>query len=196
MAYFSLLVIVIFNFALELREVTMDAIAPGMLWVAVSFAGVLGLNRTFVREQERGAIEGMLLSPVDRGSIYIGKFLGNLFFMLIVEVFTVPAFAIMFNLRTLGPGLIPALGLGTIGFAAVGTLFAAISVNTRAREVMLPVLLFPILVPVIIASVKSVGFAMLPDSFQLAIPWLNLMIAFDAIFLVVSYLVFEYALVD
>lgn len=194
MAYFSLLVVVIFNFALELRDVSLDAVAPGILWVSFSFAGILGLNRTFVREQERGAIEGLMLCPMDRSAIYLGKFAGNVIFMLLVEALTVPIFAVLFNLTTLGPGLIPALLLGTIGFAAIGTLFAALAVNTRTREVMLPVLLFPLLVPIIIAAVKATGFAISGRGFDPAVPWLNLMVAFDLIFVVVSYLVFGFAL--
>ncbi|GIW06749.1 MAG: heme ABC transporter permease [Dehalococcoidia bacterium] len=194
MAYFSLLVLIIFNFAIDLREVSVDAVAPGILWVSFAFAGVLGLNRTFVREQERNAIEGLMLCPVDRSAIYLGKFIGNVLFMLIVEALTVPLFILLFNLSAVGFGLVPALMLGTIGFASIGTLFAALAVNTRTREVMLPVLLFPVLVPIVIAAVKATGFAIGTISPDLAIPWLNLMIVFDLVFVVVSYLIFGYVL--
>ena len=194
MAYFALLVLVIFNFAIDLREVSPDAVAPGVLWVSIAFASVLGLNRTFVREQERSAIEGLMLCPIDRSAIYLGKFIGNVVFMLLVEAVTVPLLLVMFNLTALGFGLLPSLLLGTIGFAAVGTLLAALAVNTRTREVMLPVLLFPLLVPVVIAAVKSTGYAVGTIAPAAALPWLNLMVAFDLIFTVVSYLIFGYVL--
>ncbi|MFN8535326.1 MAG: heme exporter protein CcmB [Dehalococcoidia bacterium] len=194
MAYFSLLVLIIFNFAIDLREVSVDAVAPGILWVSFAFAGVLGLNRSFVREQERGAIEGLMLCPMDRSAIYLGKFAGNVVFMLTVEVLTVPVFVVMFNLSALGFGLLPALVLGTIGFASLGTLFAALAVNTRTREVMLPVLLFPLLVPIVISAVKATGYAIGTIAPAQAIPWLNLMVVFDLVFVVVSYLIFGYVL--
>jgi heme exporter protein B len=194
MAYFSLLVLIIFNFAIDLREVSVDAVAPGILWVSFAFASVLGLNRTFVREQERNAIEGLMLCPMDRSAIYLGKLAGNVVFMLVVEAITVPLFIVLFNLSSIGFGLIPALALGTIGFASLGTLFAALAVNTRTREVMLPVLLFPLVVPIVIAAVKATGFAIGALAPDRALPWLNLMVAFDIIFIVVSYLVFGYVL--
>lgn len=196
MAYFSLLVLIVFNFAIDLREVSVEAVAPGILWVSFAFAGVLGLNRTFVREQERNAIEGLMLCPVDRSTIYLGKFVGNVVFMLIVEALTIPLFLVLFNVSAIGWGIVPALLLGTIGFAALGTLFAALAVNTRTREVMLPVLLFPLIVPIVIAAVKATGFAIGTIAPDLAVPWLNLMIVFDVIFVVVSYLVFGYVLED
>jgi heme exporter protein B len=194
MAYFSLLVLIIFNFAIDLREVSVDAVAPGILWVSFAFASVLGLNRTFVREQERNAIEGLMLCPMDRSAIYLGKLAGNVVFMLVVEAITVPLFIVLFNLSSIGFGLIPALALGTIGFASLGTLFAALAVNTRTREVMLPVLLFPLVVPIVIAAVKATGFAIGALAPDRALPWLNLMVVFDIIFIVVSYLVFGYVL--
>ena len=194
MAYFALLVLIVFNFAIDLREVSVEAVAPGILWVSFAFAGVLGLNRTFVREQERNAIEGLMLCPIDRSAIYLGKLVGNVVFMLVVEAITVPLFIILFNVPSVGLGLLPALALGTVGFAALGTLFAALAVNTRTREVMLPVLLFPLIVPIIIAAVKATGFAFGTLAPDLAVPWLNLMLVFDIIFIVVSYLVFEYVL--
>jgi heme exporter protein B len=194
MAYFSLLVLIVFNFAIDLRDVSVEAVAPGILWVSFAFAGVLGLNRTFVREQERNAIEGLMLCPMDRSAIYLGKFVGNVLFMLIVEAVTVPLFLVLFNVTAVGWGILPALVLGTVGFAALGTLFAALAVNTRTREVMLPVLLFPLIVPIVIAAVKATGFAIGTIALDLAVPWLNLMIVFDVIFVVVSYLVFGYVL--
>lgn len=192
MFIFALLVVIIFNFAFELRRVEIDAIGPGILWVAFTFAGVLGLNRAFVLEKDRGCLEGLMLCPVDRSAIYVGKLVGNLIFMTVMEAIALPIFAILSNMPILQPGLIPIIFLGTLGFAAVGTLFSAMAVNTRTREVMLPVLLFPIVVPVIIAAVKATGQVLGGKPLSAVAGWLNMLITFDVIFLVVAFLTFEF----
>lgn len=196
MFVFALLAIVIFNFAFQLRgdDDSTGLIAPGVLWVAFTFAGVLGLSRSFIREKDRGCLEGLMLCPVDRSAIYVGKMLGNMVFMLAMEAIALPMFAVFFNLPILMPSLLLVVLLGTVGFAAVGTLFSAISVNTKAREVMLPILFFPIVIPVVIAAVKSTGQIFDGVSFEQSVPWINLMLAFDVIFLVVSFLSFEYVI--
>ncbi len=193
MFVFAFLVIVIFNFAFELQRLEPEAIAPGVLWVAFTFAGVLGLNRSFVLEKDKGCLEGLMLCPVDRGAIYLAKMVGNIIFISLMETIALPLFLALSNLP-LPWELLPIFLLGTIGFAAVGTLFAAISVNTRTREVMLPVLLFPVTVPVIIAAVKATGVVFAGGSLGGAGGWLNLLISFDAIFLVVAFVTFEYVL--
>lgn len=194
MFIFALLVIVIFNFAFELRVENIQEIAPGVLWVAFTFAGVLDLNRSFTLEKDKGCLEGLLLCPVDRSAIYLAKVLGNAIFMFVVEAIALPIFAVLFNLSIFGslPQLITIIILSTIGFAAVGTLFSAMSVNTKTREVMLPLLLFPIAVPVLIAAVKSTGKILDGSSFTEIASWLKLLVAFDIIFLVVSFLTFEF----
>lgn len=193
MFVFALMVVVIFNFAFELRVENVANVAPGVLWVAIAFAGVLGLNRSLVLEKDKGCLDGLILCPVDRSAIYLGKMIGNVVFMLAMEAVALPVFAVLFNLPLLTPAVLAVVGLGTVGFAAVGTLFAAIAVNTRTREVMLPVLLFPIIVPLLIAAVKSteaiVGSQNAGDA-----PWLGMLAAYGAIFLVVSTLTFEYVL--
>jgi len=142
MFLFALLVIIIFNFAFAPGTANINQLAPGILWVAFTFAGVLGLNRSFIFEKDRGSLQGLLLSPVDRGVIYLGKTLGNIIFISLVELITMPLFAIFFNLSLfhLIPRLALVLLISTVGFASAGTLLAAISVNTKAREVMLPIL--------------------------------------------------------
>jgi heme exporter protein B len=144
---FALMIVVVFNFAFELRVENVRQIAPGVLWVAFTFAGILALNRSFVVEREEGCIEGLRLTPVDRGAIYLGKFLGNTLFLLVTEACILPIFAVLFDVSVLNPVLWLIMVLGTVGFVAVGTLFAAMAVNTRAREAMLPLLLFPIAQP-------------------------------------------------
>jgi heme exporter protein B len=195
-AVFALLVLVIFNLAFDLRVENVAAVAPGVLWVTVSFAGVLSLGRVFARERDRGTLDGLLLAPVDRSALYLAKVLTSVVAMLVVEVVALPAFIALFNLVVDLPLLVLGLVLGTVGLAGVGTLFAAIAAHTRAREVMLPLLLFPIQVPVILATVKATGAAIQvpgldpPEIGQ----WLGLLVAFDALFLGLSVLLFDYAI--
>jgi heme exporter protein B len=155
----GLLTLVVLSFAFDpTSELRVEA-APGALWVAVIFAGVLGLNRSFLAERENECLQGLLLCPVDRGSIYLAKAVGNFLFMMAAQLVIVPIFIFFFNLPvSLGVvGVFLCLALGLLGFAAIGTLFAAISVRTRAREVMLPLLLLPLAVPIFIAGVKVTG---------------------------------------
>jgi heme exporter protein B len=191
---FALLVVVIFNFAFELRMDSVNVLAPGVLWVAFTFAGILALNRSMAQEREGGCVEGLMLTPVDRSAIYLGKLIANLLFMLISEALILPIFAILFGVPVLNLVLWLVIFLGTLGFAAVGTLFSAITVNTRAREALLPLLLFPLTVPVLIAAVKSTGALLDGHSFSEVYSWVRLLLAFDVISLVVSVLSFEYAL--
>ena len=187
---FALLVIVIFNFAFEPERV--GQVASGVIWVALTFAGVLGLSRSFVLEKDKGCLEGLMLCPVDRDAIYFGKMLGNLIFILVVAVIVLPIFFILFNLPIFQPALVLIVVLATIGFASVGTLFSALAVNTKAREIMLPILFFPIIAPVIIAAVKATGLVLAGESWSSLSSWLQIMAAFDIIFLVVSSWVFEF----
>jgi heme exporter protein B len=195
-AVFALLVLVIFNFAFDLRVENVAAVAPGVLWVTITFVGVLSLGRAFARERDRRTLDGLLLAPVDRSALYLAKVLTSIASMLVVEVVALPVFVGLFNLSVDLPLLVLALVLGTVGLAGVGTLFAAIAAHTRAREVLLPLLLFPIQVPVILATVRSTSAAIRvpgldpPDIGQ----WLGLLVAFDALFLGLSVLLFDYAI--
>ena len=190
---FTLLVLLIFNFALELTGDTIRAVAPGILWVTFIFAGMLTLGRTFARERERGALQGLMLAPLDRGALFAAKLLVNLILLGLVEIVALPAFIALYNLSLRPAPLLAVVALGTLGFATVGTLFAAVAANTRAREALLPLLLFPVLVPVIIGAVKATG-QTLPGTASGGPPWLSLLIAFDAIFLALSYAMFEYVI--
>ena len=196
MLVFSLLVIVMFYFAFEPGTDVVRELAPGILWVAFIFAGVLGLNKSFVSEKENDCIQGLLLSPADRSAIYLGKMISNVVFMGVVEAVALPAFAIFFNyqIAPVLPQLILVIFLATVGFASVGTLFSAMSVNTRAREVMLPILMFPVAVPVLIAAVKTTGKILAARSPAEYASWMKILVAFDVIFIVASVLTFEYVL--
>ena len=194
-AVFALLVLVIFNFAFDLRVETAAAVAPGVLWVTITFAGVLALGRAFARERDRGTLDGLLLAPVDRSALYLAKVIAMLASMLAVELIALPAFVGLFNLVVDLPLLVLGLLLGTLGLAGVGTLFAAIAAHTRAREVLLPVLLFPVQVPVVLATVKSTSAAVhMPGFDPPAVgQWLGLLVAFDAVFLALGVMLFDFA---
>ena len=192
MFVFSLLVIVIFSFAFELRVEDVREVAPGVLWVTFVFAGMLGLSRSFVLEKDKGCLEGLLLCPVDRSAIYFGKMLGNVIFMATVEAMIVPIFSILFNLSLFQPVLLLIVVLGTLGFAGVGTLFSAMAVHTRSREVMLPVLLFPIVAPAMIAAVKATGGILDGQPFSEIAHWIRLLVVFDVVFFAISFMTFDY----
>jgi heme exporter protein B len=192
MFVFALLTVIIFNFAFELRVPSMRMVVPGIIWVTIAFAGTLGLNRSFVIEQDKGSLAGLLLAPVDRSAIYFGKMLGNLLFILLVEVMLLPLIMIFFNLSLFTWQHLLVLFLGTFGFAAVGTVFSAIAVNTRAREVLLPILLFPVLLPVLIAGVKMTGALVDGESLSSVGNWLRMVVLYDVGFTILAYLTFGF----
>lgn len=192
MAVFAVLALLILNFAFDLRVPNKSTVAPGVLWVAIAFAGVLGLGRAFINEKDKGSLAGLLLAPVDRSAIYFGKMLANLVFILIVELFIVPLTVLFFNVSLISLSLLLVLLLGTMGFAIVGTVFSALAVNTRAREVLLPVLLFPVLLPVLVAGIRITIGLIEGQPLSDFSNWLGLMAIFDALFLVVAVLTFDY----
>jgi heme exporter protein B len=192
MLVFALLVILIFNFALELDAQARATVTAGVLWVTFAFAGTLGLSRSMAMEKDRGCLDGLLLAPVDRSAIYFGKAIGNLIFMFIVEVIVLPVYSVLYNTNLFLPGLLAVILLGSVGYVAVGTLLSSMAVQTRTRDVLLPILLFPLVIPVLIAAVKaSTGFlqGML---FTDILPWINLLIVYDVIFIAVAFMVFDY----
>ncbi len=192
MLVFSLLVILIFNFALELDVKVRESVTAGVLWTTFAFAGTLGLNRSMAVEKDRGCMDGLLLAPVDRSAIYFGKAISNLAFMLIVEIIVLPVYSMLYNINLFQPGLLLVILLGSIGYIAVGTLLAAMSVQTRTRDVMLPILLFPVAIPVLLASVKaSSGYLNGADFAEILAP-LNLLIVYDLIFIAVPLMFFEH----
>ncbi|MCG2769109.1 MAG: heme exporter protein CcmB [Anaerolineae bacterium] len=192
MFIFALQVIVIFSFAFEMRIANVRQVTPGVLWVTFIFTGTLGLNRSFAREKDRGCLEGLLLCPVDRSAIYFGKLLGNVIFMLIMEAIILPIFLVLFNVSLFQPALILIIVLGTLGYAGVGTLLSAMAAHTRAREVMLPILLFPIMVPAMIAAVKATGGIVDGQELSEIAHWVRLLVAFDVIFLAISFMTFDF----
>ncbi len=192
MGLFAIVVLVIFNFAFDLRAENTAAIVPGALWIAFVFASILGLGRTIAAEREKGSLDRLLLCPVDRKAIYLAKLLGNMLFIGVVEIIALPIFAALFDVPLFASALLPIVLLGTLGIAAIGTLFSAMAAATQARELLLPILVFPLIVPVVIGAVRATGSLMVPVANEP--PWLGLIAAFDVIFLTVSMLTFEYVI--
>jgi heme exporter protein B len=192
MLVFALLVILIFNFALDLDATTRKAATPGILWATFAFAGTLGLNRSMALEKDSGCFDGLLLAPVDRSAIYFGKLISNLVFMLIVEAVVLPVYSVLYNTNLFNPGLVSVILLGSIGYVAVGTLLSSMAVQTRTRDVLLPILLFPVIIPILIAAVNaSSGF--LQGIAQAEImPYINLLLVYDVIFTAIAFMVFDF----
>jgi heme exporter protein B len=191
MLVFSLLIILIFNFALDLDIKTRQSVTAGVLWATFAFAGTLGLNRSMAIEKDRGCLDGLLLAPVDRSAIYFGKVISNLAFMLIVEMIVLPLYSVLYSVNLFQPGLLLVILLGSIGYVGVGTLLAAMSVQTRTRDILLPILLFPVVIPVLLAAVKaSSGFLTGLDPSEILFP-IGLLVSYDIIFIAVAFMVFD-----
>lgn len=196
MLMFSILVVIIFSFSFDPGSGYATEAAPGILWVSIAFAGIIGLNRSFVYEADKGCLHGLLLTPIDRSVIYFGKMLSNIIFLFIVEIFTLPVFLLFFNLE-IQNAVLPLLSVlftASLGFSAVGTLLSAMAVNTKTRDVMLPILLFPVFIPILLAAVNATRSIFLGDGWDGISTWLNIIISFDVIFLALCYILFEYVI--
>jgi len=192
MLVFALLVILIFNFALELDARARASVTAGVLWVTFAFAGTLGLNRSMATEKDRGCLDGLLLAPVDRSAIYFGKAVGNLIFMFVVEVIVLPVYSVLYNINLFRPGLLLVILLGSIGYVAVGTLLSTMAVQARTRDILLPILLFPLVVPVMIAAVKASGGFLQNLAWAEVNAWLNILVVYDIIFIAIAFMFFDY----
>jgi len=191
---FAGLALVIFNFAFGEDLETLRTVAAGILWSTFAFAGVLSLNRAFSQEKEENCLEGLMVCPISRETIYVGKMLGSFIFMLVIAAIVLPLFTFFFNLMVITPQLILITVLATFGFSAVGTLFAALAVNTKARELVLPILFFPIVLPVIIAAVQASALSLAGQTWGDIGAYLRLIAAFDIILAVVAFLIFSYVI--
>lgn len=193
---FTALVLAIFNFARDPTVLSGADLAPGILWITFCFAGLLGLNRAFQLERENRTLDGLLLAPLSRTALYLGKAIANLVFVGTVEAVALPLFALFFNvpiLPVLGP-LVGVIALATVGFVFVGTLLSAIAVNTRFAELMLPVLLLPFLVPPITSAVQLTARLFEGRPFSELTAWLKLLVGYDIVVIVTAILVFEFTL--
>ncbi len=194
MAAFSIVLVVIFNFSLIINKDNIGYLVPSLLWISTIFVGTLGLSRTFAIEKENSAITGILLSPVDRSVLYLSKVVSNLLYIVIIQALLLFLFLIMFNMNfdfNLFL-LIVVMLLGAIGFSTLGTLFSTMAINTKLRELLLPVILFPLIVPVIINAVKATSIILSGGGYAQISPFMKIMISFDIIFIVASALVYEF----
>jgi heme exporter protein B len=198
MLFFGVVVLVVFNFALESLRDSIHAAVPGILWVAFTFSGTLGLNRMFATEKENSCLQGLLMIPVDRGAIYLGKMLAATVFMLVTELIIFVFSLVFFNLTVWNeiPYLVLVFLIGTLGFTSVGTILSAIAVNTKLREVLLPLILFPVILPILVNAVEATSIILnTSDHGALKLP-LTVMSVFTVVFGTIAYLLFEHILED
>ena len=191
--FFALLLLFVFQFALGPDRERLAGVLPGVLWLGFILSGLLALGRTFLVEREHDCWEGLLLAPGDKSAIYLGKLAGNLALMTVVETLVLGLFVVFFDidLARAFPGLLVVVALGTVGLAAVGTLFAAMTAHIRAREVLFPVLLLPVQVPVLLGAVKATEAVLGGEPLSAVAHWIKLLAAADVIYLVVGVLTFD-----
>lgn len=196
MVFFILLMLLVFNFSFDLGGAALYEIGPGTLWSSYVFASLLSLGRSFADERENDALDALLLAPGDRGSIYLGKMLGNFIFLLAVELLSLPFFALFFNLSLsfFLLSLLAVFVLGSACMASVGTLFAALSNNMRLRERLLPLLLLPMILPALISCVEATGLVLANDCCEKLFPHLQVLGVYAIVFTVLSLMLFEYAI--
>jgi heme exporter protein B len=191
--FFSLLLLFVFQFALGPDRERLAGVLPGVLWLGFILSALLALGRTFLLEREHDCWEGLLLAPGDKSAIYLGKLAANLALMAFVETLVLGLFVIFFDIDLGGalPGLPLVVALGTLGLGAVGTLFAAMTAHVRAREVLFPVLLLPVQIPVLLATVKATEALLLGESLGAVAHWVKLLAAADVVYVVIGLLTFD-----
>jgi heme exporter protein B len=193
MFFFGTLLLFVFHFSFDLPPDKVAEMAPALLWLAFLFTGTLGLTQLFQMERENHCLEALLLSPLDRGALFLAKSCFNLLLMLLVELVVMPLFWILFNLH--GWNLLPQLFLvtllGTVGFCVLGTIMSAVTLRARARELLLPLVLFPLMIPVILATIRCMENIMSAGDLGVAESWLRLLLGFDVIFVTVGILIFD-----
>jgi heme exporter protein B len=193
MFFFGTLLLFVFHFSFDLIPEKVTEMTPALLWLAFLFTGTLGLAQLFEAERDNHCLDALLLSPMDRGALFLAKVCFNIILMVLVEVFVIPLFWILFNLRSWDviPLVFFMAFLGTIGFCVLGTLLSAVTLKARARELLLPLVLFPLMVPVILATIRCMETVLRAGEIGDAAPWLRLLIGFDVIFLTLGVLIFD-----
>jgi len=196
MFFFGTLLLFVFHFAFDLPPDKIAELAPALLWLAFLFTGTLGLAQLFQAERDNHCLDALLLSPLDRGALFLAKTGFNFVLMFVVELVVIPLFWVLFNLSAwnLLPQLFLVTLLGTVGFCVLGTITAAITLRARARELLLPLVLFPLMIPVILATIRCMESIMTTGGMTAAMPWLRLLTGFDVIFLTVGILIFDWVI--
>ena len=196
--FFAVLILIIFNFAFDPGSPATREAAPGILWVALLFPGVIQLNRSFQSETEEGTLQGIVLSPMDRGAVFLGKFLANWIFLVVIDLLILVAFVLFYNFSfTLSLlWIVLTLVLAVAGFTAIGTLLAAMLATIRRQDVLLPILLFPLLIPIILAAVSASQEILIRQEEEFLAQWLQFLVGFDVVFLAAGFMVFDYVVGD
>jgi len=197
--FFAVSCVLVFAFGFVREGVAVDDAAAGILWIAIAFSGTLALGRAFERERQNDTLRGLMLAPIDRPALYVGKLAGVLLLLAVVEAVVAPLVALMFHAPLFAHPILMVsfLAAGTLGFAAVGTLFAAMLVRARSRDVLLPILLYPITIPVIIAGVRGTAVLLQPDAdLAMARMWLSILVSFDLVFITLALWTFEPAMTE
>ena len=193
MFFFGTLLLFVFQFAFDLTTESVSALVPGLLWLAFLFTGTLGLAQLFQAEREQHNFDALLLAPLDTGALFLAKAGFNLALMAVVELVVIPLFWVLFNLPSwnLLPQIFLVTLLGTIGFCALGTLMSAVTLRARARELLLPLVLFPLMIPVILATIRCLEEVLRVGQLVEEIAWLRLLLGFDVIFLTAGVMIFD-----
>ena len=196
MFFFGTLLLFVFHFSFDLVPARVSEMAPGLLWLAFLFTGTLGLAQLFEAERNNHCLEALLLSPMDRGALFLAKTSFNFILMVLVEIVVIPLFWVLFNLRSWDviPSLFLVTLLGTVGFCVLGTLLSAVTLKARARELLLPLILFPLMIPVILGTIRCMETVLRAGDLGDALPWLRLLVGFDVIFLTVGVLIFDWVI--
>lgn len=192
MALFAALCVLTFSFALELDRIARDSVVSGVLWVTVTFSSILGLNRSLSGERETSGLDAVLLAPIPRVALYGGKVLANFVFTFTVSVIFLPVMTVLFNQPLLNPWLVLTLVFGTLGLTSVGTLLAAMTVQTRARDALLPIVMLPAALPALLAAVKATNLMIGGGSDTLWVGWLWLLVVIDLFYLAACGILFKY----
>lgn len=196
MLVFALVVIFLFNFALELSRGAQAVVTSGVIWVTFAFCGTLGFNRSLSAEQDRGCLDGLLLAPVNRAAIFVGKALSNLVFMLATAVVVLPVYSVLYNTNLFVPAFLLVVLLGMLGYAALGTMLSGMSMRSRMRDLLLPVLLFPVALPLLVAVVKASSGLLDGQPLSAVRHWMDLLVVYDIIFVTVAVVVFDNVIED
>lgn len=194
MLLFALLSVLVFSFALELDRVAREEAVSGVLWVTVVFASILGLNRSMAMERENGSMDAMLLAPIDRTSIFVGKLVGNYLFTQLVGLLLLPLMSILYNISLLSWWLLGIMLLGTVGICITGTLLAAMTVQTRAREALLPIVMLPVILPLLLAAVNATNGIINNKPFNDWSTWPQVLIIVNIVYLVLCLMTFAYVI--
>lgn len=192
MLIFALLSLLIFSFALELDRIAREESISGVLWVTVAFASIIGLNRSLTLEREQGSLDAMLIAPIQRAAIFVGKLVGNFLFALIVGALLIPIAALLYNLPALSPWLIGALVLGTLGLSSIGTLLATMTAQTRTRESLLPIVMLPLALPIVLTAVRATTGILSGQPSGDWLAWLQLLAFVDAVYFAACFVMFEF----